>query len=136
MNTILAILALSFSFAHSPAPTKFAPKVLYRGPLKGAPNKEVLITVVDLPAGAQSPLHKHPGEEFAYVIEGKAVQKIGDKPEETISAGSSAQIPYGIPHYVRAEGGPLKAVVFRVHEVGQPEMTIVEEPKKKIVETK
>ncbi len=98
---------------------------LYRGKIKDIPGKEVIISMVELPPGAKSPKHTHPGEEYAFVIEGEAIQMIGQNAEETVRPGKVAPIPYGQPHYVRTDKGPLRAIVFRIHDAGKPERELV-----------
>ena len=46
---------------------------MLRAPITAAPELEVLISDVIIPAGAEVPRHYHPGEEFVYVIEGSAI---------------------------------------------------------------
>ena len=53
-------------------------KPLLTSPISGSQDKEVIISLVELPAGTSAPKHTHSGEEFAFVIEGKAIQKIGN----------------------------------------------------------
>ena len=38
--------------------------------LESADGLEVVTSYVELPGGMQLPRHTHPGEEFAYIIEG------------------------------------------------------------------
>jgi quercetin dioxygenase-like cupin family protein len=76
---------------------------------------------VIIPPGATVPAHSHPGEEFAYVIEGSAVHVEEGKPDLDVAAGQSFVIPPNAVHAPR--GGPegARAIVFRVHRKGQPE---------------
>ena len=101
-------------------------KNLIRTELASADDLEVVMSVVELPAGARLPVHTHPGEEFAYVMEGSLVFWEEGKGEITARAGDSAQVPLGAVHTVRTEHEGCKIVVFRVHAVGQPERELVE----------
>lgn len=94
---------------------------MLRAPIAAAPELEVLISDVIIPAGAEVPRHYHPGEEFVYVIEGSAVHVEEGKEDRVIAAGDAMVIPPEAVHAPR--GGPkgARAVVFRVHVEGQPE---------------
>lgn len=94
---------------------------MLRAGLEGAPDLEVLISDVIIPAGAEVPRHYHPGEEFIYVIEGSALHVEEGKPDRELGAGDAMVISPQAIHAPR--GGPqgARAIVFRVHVAGQPE---------------
>ena len=50
---------------------------LIRADLEASDDLEVVMSVVELPAGISLPVHTHPGEEFAYVMEGSVVRGAG-----------------------------------------------------------
>lgn len=92
-----------------------------RAPVSAAPDLEVIVSDVIIPAGSQVPPHYHPGEEFLYLIEGSARHIVKGESERMLTAGASAVIP---PNAIHAPiGGPegARAIVFRVHVKGQPE---------------
>jgi quercetin dioxygenase-like cupin family protein len=88
-------------------------------------NTEVILSRVTLPPNAALPTHWHPGEEFAYMIEGQATVKLKGKKAIVVKAGEAGQVP--LKHVHSAKAGPEGAVilVFRVHESGQPERVMV-----------
>ncbi|MBI4247284.1 MAG: cupin domain-containing protein [Candidatus Rokubacteria bacterium] len=45
-----------------------------------APGREVVQVLVEIPAGARSGNHTHPGEEVGYVLEGTLVLTVDGKP--------------------------------------------------------
>ncbi|AKM11868.1 cupin [Croceicoccus naphthovorans] len=98
---------------------------MLRAPVAAAPELEVIISDVIIPAGVQVPRHYHPGEEFLYVIEGSATQVEEGKPDQVLGTGQSYVIaPRAIHEPI---GGPegARAIVFRVHVKGQPERILV-----------
>jgi quercetin dioxygenase-like cupin family protein len=67
--------------------------------------KNELIQVrVDFAPGAAFPMHKHPGVEIAYVIEGSLEYKLGDQPPVTLQPGQALFIPAGVYHSARHVG--------------------------------
>ena len=99
---------------------------LIRTDLAGADHLEVVLSVVELPAKTQLPVHTHPGEEFAYVTEGSLVLWEEGVGETVVRAGDSAKVPLGVVHTVRTDDEGCKLVVFRVHTKGEPERTLVD----------
>ena len=63
-----------------------------------APGREAVMVVADIPTGATSGRHTHPGEEVAYVLEGAIVLDVAGKAPETLKAGQGFVIPAGVPH--------------------------------------
>lgn len=100
---------------------------MLRAPITAAPELEVLISDVIIPANQQVPRHYHPGEEFVYVIEGSAIHIEEGKEDRLTEAGDAMVIAPEAVHAPR--GGPegARAIVFRVHLEGQPERIPVPE---------
>ena len=99
---------------------------LIRAALAGADDLEVVLSVVELPPNMELQVHTHPGEEFAYVMEGSLVLWEQGKGDTFARAGDSAKVPLGAVHTVRTEEEGCKIVVFRVHATGAPERTLVD----------
>ena len=93
-----------------------------------AADLEVVTSLVELPPSFQLPTHRHPGEEFAYVIQGAIYYwEHGVDGECHMPAGSLAKVPLGAVHSVRTgEDQGAKLVVFRVHTPGAPERELVD----------
>ena len=87
---------------------------------------EVIVTYLEAPAGFEIKRHYHPGEEFAYVIEGSGTTWFEDKPEVVVSKGDIVKIPYKAVHTFIPGPDGVKVLVFRVHKQGEPIRIIVE----------
>jgi quercetin dioxygenase-like cupin family protein len=89
---------------------------------------EVVTSLVELPPSFQLPTHRHPGEEFAYVIDGAIYLWEHDTDRERhLATGSFCKVPLQAIHSVRTgddEGATL--IVFRVHTPGAPERELVD----------
>lgn len=120
-----AALCASPAMAHGDHEMPAGSNEMLRAPLSGAPDLEVIISDVVIPAGAQVPRHYHPGEEFLYVIEGSATHIEEGQPDRPLNVGDSYVIaPRRIHEPI---GGPegARAIVFRVHVKDQPERVLV-----------
>ncbi|MFS8980654.1 cupin domain-containing protein [Cupriavidus necator] len=91
-----------------------------------APGREAVQVRVDIDEGAFAPMHSHPGEEVAYVLEGTLEYQLAGKAPVTLKAGDALFIPAGTPHsaknvgsgraselatYIVKKGAPLVAPV-------------------------
>lgn len=95
--------------------------------LQGVADTDVVVSRVSIPPNMVLPKHWHPGEEFAYVLEGTVVLWQEDKPEKVFKPGDVFVVPLKQVHTVKTLDEAAKALVFRVHEQGQPERILVEE---------
>jgi len=82
---------------------------------------EVIVSRVTLPPNAALPKHRHPGEEFGYVLEGSAVFSLEGEADRSITKGDVARVPLKRVHSVRSGDEGATILVFRVHEKGMPE---------------
>lgn len=106
-----------------PAP---AIETLLSGPLEGAEGMEVILSHVTIPPNTALPKHWHPGEEFAYILEGTVTLWQKGKPDITKRAGEAGKVPLKQIHTAITGDEGVTLLVFRVHEVGQPQMIPVE----------
>lgn len=99
---------------------------LLQSDLTGVDGKEVVMSHVTISPNAILHWHWHPGEEFAYILEGTVILTLKDQPRVVYKKGDVGKVPF--KHVHTAEAGELGAeiLVFRVHEVGQPERVLVE----------
>ena len=75
-----------------------------------APHGErIMISLVEIDAGAVVPAHQHPHEQAGMVLEGKMELTIGDE-SRVLSKGEAYVIPGGTPHAARSVGGPCRAL--------------------------
>ena len=99
---------------------------LLRTELEGADNTEVIVSRVELPANVSLPKHWHPGEEFAYVLEGEVTLWQKGKPDTTIKAGQVGKVPLKQIHTATTGDNGATLLVFRVHQIGKPERILLE----------
>jgi quercetin dioxygenase-like cupin family protein len=119
--TAAAMLVPAASQQQPPA-TKVTP--LMKQALPEFPGREVTILTLDIPPGASSPPHRHPGHHvFGYVLEGSYKIKIDQGPETVLTKGQTFHEAPGQLHAVSANASqtePAKVVVFMVAESGKP----------------
>jgi quercetin dioxygenase-like cupin family protein len=103
--------------------------VLDRHDMSGVAAKEVVLGTAELPAGAASGWHKHPGDESGYVLKGDLVLKAKGQPDRTLKAGDFFFNPAGLVHnLVAAPGtGGGTAVSTWIVDKGVPMATPVAE---------
>jgi quercetin dioxygenase-like cupin family protein len=93
---------------------------------KLAPDREVIVSYVELPPNTTLPRHWHPGEEFYYCIDGTITGEIDGKRTAVAKPGDAGHIPYKIVHTGISGPEGARLLVFRVHEKGEPHRHIVE----------
>ncbi len=88
----------------------------------GMEGKEVIVQLVEFSPGATSGKHYHPGHETFYVLEGSGIVEVEGKAPLPVNPGSSGHIPAKQVHEGKnaSTTGPLKLLVFRIHEKDQP----------------
>jgi quercetin dioxygenase-like cupin family protein len=118
-----AVLAvLSVSGAQPPA-AKFSE--LQRRAIPGT-ELEGVTTVAEIPPGATSKRHSHPGEDFGYLIEGTIVLMVDGEPPVTVHAGEVFFTERGRIHNARNIGTTTaRAVDTYVIDRGKPGITPV-----------
>ena len=99
---------------------------LLRDSLELGEGIEVIISYVELPKATTLPYHYHPGEEFAYILEGSGELLLEDETKIPLKAGEAGKVPLKRTHSFSTLNEGAKLVVFRVHEKGQPDRVLVE----------
>ncbi|MUV15273.1 cupin domain-containing protein [Noviluteimonas gilva] len=66
-----------------------------------APGRQVVQVSVGFAPGASAARHSHPGEEVAYVLEGRIEYHIDGKPPDVLMPGDTVFIPAGVVHSAR-----------------------------------
>lgn len=89
--------------------------------LEGVNGTEVIVSRVSIPPNTTLPTHWHPGEEFAYVINGSAVLWQKGKDDIPVKRGDTVKVPLKQIHTAKTLNEGVVLLVFRVHEQGQPE---------------
>ena len=87
---------------------------------------EVVVSHIEIPADTTLPKHWHPGEEFAYVLEGSLVLWQKDKSDTHLKKGDVFKVPLKQIHSAKTGKGGATVLIFRVHESGKPVRVIVE----------
>jgi quercetin dioxygenase-like cupin family protein len=94
--------------------------------LEGVEGTEVIVSRVVMPPNTALPKHWHPGEEFAYVLEGSTILRCDGKPDLTAQKGELVKIPLKEIHSAVTTDQGATILVFRVHEHGKPERVLVD----------
>jgi quercetin dioxygenase-like cupin family protein len=85
---------------------------------------EGVTTTIEIPPGALSARHSHPGEDFGYMIEGTIVLYVDGKPPVTVKAGEVFFTERGRVHNARNIGTTTaRAVDTYVIDKGRPGIT-------------
>jgi quercetin dioxygenase-like cupin family protein len=83
--------------------------------------REVIQAIADIPAGATSGRHTHPGEEIGYVLDGSVLVEVDGKPAATLKTGQYFIIPAGTIHNAtNKSGGAARVLATYVVEKGKP----------------
>ena len=99
---------------------------LLRDSLELTEGVEVVMSYLEIPKNTTLPAHYHPGEEFVYMLKGSGELSLKDKSKMTVKAGEVVKVPLKHVHSFSTFDEEAKAVVFRVHEKGQPDRILVE----------
>jgi quercetin dioxygenase-like cupin family protein len=68
------------------------------------PGWEIAQTLVEIPEGAASGRHSHPGPEVGYIVRGDVVMVFDDRPALELHTGDPFLIPAGVIHDARNVG--------------------------------
>jgi quercetin dioxygenase-like cupin family protein len=94
--------------------------------LEGVDGTEVIVSRVDIPPHTSLPKHWHPGEEFAYILDGSVTLWQKGMDDLVGSPGDVMKVPLKQVHTAITGDEGATILVFRVHEQGQPERVLVE----------
>lgn len=122
--SMLCILTIAFSStANAGAPKIPGLKLdnLMKAKLEGVAGTEVIVSHVTIPPNTTLPKHWHPGEEFAYVLQGSVTLWQKGKEDVTGKAGDVMKVPLKQVHTAVTGEEGVTLLVFRVHEQGKPE---------------
>jgi len=110
-----------FTLNSSANPEKLKLENLLSTQLEGVSNTEVIVSRVSIPANTTLQKHWHPGEEFAYVLEGSVVLWQKGKDDIVGKKGDVLKVPLKQIHTAKTTDEGAVVLVFRVHESGKPE---------------
>lgn len=119
IQTLIASLA-TLLVAVTPA---FAAAPLMLKDIIGMPGKEVRVLTVDAAPGASSPVHRHNGQVFVYMLSGKMIMQVKGSPAIVVGPG---QTFYEGPEDIHSmsknasEKVPARFLVFMIMNKGAP----------------
>ncbi len=87
---------------------------------------EVIVVLVEAPAGASAGRHTHPGTVIGYVLEGQYTMLIDGEAPRALEPGDSLEVPDGAVHDERAGDRPAKLLAVFTVEKGKPLATPAE----------
>lgn len=122
--TIFCVLLIALStVANAGAPKIPGLKLnnLMKATLEGVKGTEVIVSHVTIPPNTTLPRHWHPGEEFAYVLEGSVTLWQKGKEDVKGKTGDVIKVPLKQIHTAITNEDGVTLLVFRVHEQGKPE---------------
>jgi len=95
---------------------------LYKADLVTSEGKVGSIFLAELAPGANMGKHYHPGDAFAYILEGTMLLEIAGGQSVTLKQGQSGSLPPGTVHDDKnaSTTAPLKFLVFHVAKKGDP----------------
>jgi quercetin dioxygenase-like cupin family protein len=88
----------------------------------GLPGKEVRVVIVDSAPGASSPVHRHNGQVFVYMLSGKMIMEVMGSPPVTVGPGDTF---YENPDDIHtmsknaSDKDPARFVVFMIVNKGE-----------------
>ena len=89
--------------------------------LEGVKDTDVVVSRVTIPPNTSLPKHWHPGEEFAYVLDGSVTLWQKGKRNVKGKKGDLVKVSLKQVHTAITGDEGVELLVFRVHERGQPE---------------
>ncbi len=84
------------------------------------PDREIVVSYVEIPPHMTMDRHWHPGEEFHYYLEGRVEIAIDGQPSIVGTPGKVGHVPYRAMHTAITGPEGARLLVFRVHTKGEP----------------
>ena len=102
-------------------------KVLIDAPLAQFPGKRVLVFTGEFEPGAKTPLHRHPGTELLYVLEGTGTMVLPGRESENLTPGTMVLVEpqAGESSFTHqavnlSETNGMRTLVIVIHDEGTP----------------
>lgn len=91
--------------------------------------REIVQVLTELPPGADSGWHTHPGEEVGFILSGEVEVRVEGRGATILRAGDGFLIPPRTPHKARERGGEHGRMLSTyIVETSQPLSTRVSAP--------
>jgi quercetin dioxygenase-like cupin family protein len=100
--SLAAVAAFGADSAGGEAKAQIIRTILDRHEQTGVPGTEIVLGTGELPAGAASGWHVHPGDESGYVLKGDLILQTRGQPDRTLHAGDHFFNPRGAIHNLLA----------------------------------
>jgi len=124
INFLIAVCVVLVGFvsanagAQAPSVTS---KTLLQTTLSDDATKEVVIRLLEFPPGSAASPHTHPGDEFAFVLQGTLETIAEGRETRRVSTGDTFHNSRGIIHQARNVGDtPVRLVVTFIVDKGKP----------------
>ena len=115
---LMVAMTVAIAIAQPPA---FVVTPLSRTDLSGDPGREVVLVRGEFVPGASTGRHTHPGDEYAYVIEGTLEVRADGLEPKRVTAGESYHNPRGVVHETRNIGdGTARVASTFIVDKGRP----------------
>jgi quercetin dioxygenase-like cupin family protein len=96
-------------------------KPLLRTTLSDDPTKEGVMLLVEFSPGSTTGRHTHPGDEYAFVLQGTFELSVEGRETRRLSTGDVFHTPRGLVHENRNVGDtPARVVITLVVDKGKP----------------
>lgn len=122
--SVFALLSITGYAADKP-PAGLKLENLMTSEMAGIDNRELIVSRVSIPPHTTMPVHWHPGEEFAYILEGSVTLWQQGKQDITGHQGDVMKVPFKQVHTAKTGDQPAVILVMRIHEPGEPQRTLV-----------
>jgi len=123
MLVLVAAMPVAPASSQQPAPATQVTTLLKEA-IAEFPGREIIMITLDIPPGAGSPPHRHPGHHiFGYVLEGSYRLKLDQGAERVLTEGQTFHEAPGQLHAVSGNASqtePAKVLAFIVAESGKP----------------
>jgi quercetin dioxygenase-like cupin family protein len=119
IQTMIVGLAASLLTAGS----AFAAEPLMLQDIIGMPGKEVRVVMVDSAPGASSPVHRHNGQVFVYMLSGKMTMQVMGSPPVTVGPGQTFYEKPDDIHMMSKNASdtePARFLAFMIVDKGAP----------------
>ena len=119
----VALLACSYCAAQAPKPSAFSELITRDLPELKGKDLTVSVATLEYQPGGSSPVHRHPGPVFVYVLEGSLESQSDGGPAQVYTKGQLFYEPPGSRHLLSrnaSQDQPVKILIFFVSEKGQP----------------
>ena len=119
--TIVAALLLAAISSSASAAGKIERKLLKQSELAGKPDTIVIMAELIAHPGAVMPKHRHPGDEFLYVLKGGTTQS-DDGKTQNLPSGASLHFPRGKVHggFMVTGDSPIRVLTVHIVDKGKP----------------